>query len=192
VLYEVLGDASFLNSESELSDVSIRTYANDTSKPIRALVEGANHLSMLESDGAGISYVAKRGSQSNITIVYTDEDQKFFNRAKQALKDGRQERFAQDEKKRGLGDKAITDILGLCDVTGCQFDILTTDGVYVRGDMPPKSGNGEDVIWKKPGAVVYSVLTLSSDKSTDFPSAGESMKAITDWWQERKAGSSAG
>jgi hypothetical protein len=191
VLYEVLGNASFLNSKSGLGDVSIRTYSSDISEPIGALIEGANHLSMLESDGAEISYVAKRGKNSNITIVYTDEDREFYNRAKQAKETRRQERFAQSEKKRDLGDKAITDILRLCDVSGCQFTVLTGDATYANNYMPTESRSGEAVIWKKPGAVIYSVLTPHTDEQPDFPSANESMTAISEWWQERQARSSA-
>ncbi len=185
VLYEVLGDAAFLNSELKLEEVSIRTYPPDTSKPIRAFIEGANHLSMLGSEGTEVSYVAKRGKGSNITIVYTDEDKNFFRNAKQAQEAGRQELFAQNEKKRGLGDNAISDILGLCDVTGCQFDVLTGDATYAQGKMPLKSSNGEDVIWKKPFSVVCSVLDFNAGKALDFPSADESKQAIYDWWQER-------
>jgi hypothetical protein len=57
--------------------------------------------------------------------------------------------------------------------------------------MPTESRSGEAVIWKKPGAVIYSVLTPHTDEQLDFPSANESMTAISEWWQARQARSSA-
>lgn len=185
VLYEVLGDVSFLNSDNQVEQVSIRTYSQAVSKPISKLVDGAAHLALLDPDDGSTHeaiYRARRGAHSHVTIVYTPEDLDFLRDAQKVGEDSREkERFAKSHIKKDLGDYAITDILDRFDITGCDVHVVTTDRVYAEVSMPKKTRSQGDVTWKKPFSILYSAMGLGADTLAGFPSADEAKKMIWEW-----------
>jgi hypothetical protein len=188
VLYEVLGEVSFLNSENQIERVSIRTYSREISEPVRALINGAAHITLLDQAGSTqpVEYRAKRGAKTNITIVYTPEDLEFFLAARDVGENPRQkESFAQHYLGRDLGDYAITDIIDRFDIPGCQLCVVTADRRYAEQHMPKTARNGDWVTWKRPFSLLYSAMNLCAEALADFPSASESKQLIWQWQDAR-------